>query len=287
MECFNMFILFLKRFLILSGFIVGFFLACESTEQAPDNRGTKTYDNDDDNTTRNRRRPSSGSSGGSSSSSSSSDGGDPPGDTSPCGNGACPSATDVDDCPSLTTITFGIQSYLDESNEERCYDTFTLYRHPLITNDGEDSEWDVTCSDVCSGSPWESRGSASPNQKTILSISGSDDQGEQRVALNKDVVGRISGSEMRNDRSKKWYIYFKRQTEETIQKFELPFHRWTYGYATCGCDGNPSTTLYGTEGDFGRYGIRGSCSGGEANKMKLWLAKETESNGEKSCLFFH
>ena len=115
-----MLILFLKRLFVLGVFVMFFFFACESTEHNPTDRDTTTKaKEDDDNTGRNRSRPRSSSSR---SSSRGTDGrtdgstdGEPDGPT--VIDDDCPEASEVDDHPHLTTITFYKSIDEDEGGE--------------------------------------------------------------------------------------------------------------------------------------------------------------------------
>ena len=266
--------------MVLGVFFVFFFFACENTNQTPDNRGTTTANGDSPrgrSASSSSRSSSSRSSGGSSNDSGSSDG-DPPVETATCeqDNGTCPLATGLDDCPSLTTITFEERTGSSDDGEATCYGA--MYRHPLFTNyGGDDFE---SCEDKCARdtySPYGAKGSASPNQSTILRISDDDGFGDQFLYLNKDVVGPIDLSSSNN-----YYIYFEEEGETPV-RVELTFNRNNTLF-TCGC-GGASTAILHTRSLETNIPI--GCNNGEDHRIKFWLAKETEENDQRTCQFFH
>ena len=270
-----MFILFLKRLLILGVFFAFFFFACETPFQNSNNQNSTFYntDNEDTGNTRTRSRSSSSGSsssrGGGSSSGSSGSGGSSTGEPNgPTVSGHCPSAGEVTKYSPLTTITFGKRFYNNVCEEGR-------YSHPLYNKGRDDSGRDDSCDYSCDTKYYPIVGSASPNQNTILFINSYDYEihgSTQQIRLNARVVG-----ELWKNPPDDFYIYFKIQGQEP-KKSELK--TTSYRWSTCVCSGQSSPVKV-TVAEITQEKIHDTdiC---RKNVVKFWLAKETRT----TCEFF-
>ena len=250
-----------------------FFFACESTEKEPPKREKTTKEKDTDRK-RSKPRSSSRGSSGDGNTDGSTDGstdGEPDGpvviDT------ACPSAEEVDDDHLLTTVTF----------EKEVIDGTCLngkYSHRAFNRGADDPD---DCEQVCS--VVDPKGFASPNQNIILSIDSYDpdiDGHKQDINLNESVVGNLRA--LRDSSDIKFYIYFKRQDEDTTKsELEKTIYRWP----TCVCSGQSEATrvtLARIKRGEDKLSETDLC---QKNVVKVWLAKETSLTSARStCKFY-
>ena len=276
----KMFILFLKRGLILGVFFAFFFFACENTPfQNYNNQDSTVYNTDDDDTSRSRTRSRSSSSGSSSSGSSGSGGGSSSGGSSssssgsggsstgepdgPTVSGYCPPADKVARYSPLTTITFKKLLYNDD---ETCEEG--RYSHPLY-NKGPDRDSNDDCSISCNTKYYPVLGSASSNQNTILFINSYDYEihgSAQQIRLNARAVGELWKREYDDD---DFYIYFKIQGQEA-KRSELKTTR--YRWSTCVCSGQ-SRPVKVTVAEITDKMILDNDICNKSNVVKVWLAK--------------
>ena len=255
--------------MILGVFFAFFFFACESTEHNPTDRDTTTKEKDDnDNTDRNRSRPRSSSRGssGDGNTDGSSDGST---DGPTVIDDDCPEASEVDDHPHLTTITF-YKSIVDEDEGGGCGGTF--YTHPHFSW-GYDSDEDYCNCNI------NSKGSTNPSQNTILKV-GLGDNDELALYINEEVVGETSFSN-------RYYLYYQRDGESEYHKWRFMRTRGGNRWTACQCEGKPQLKITSLLAVFvpqgnGRRRVLNPWAFCSNNVVKVWLAKETSS----TCEFF-